>query len=116
MTTTVAAVEQRHHVVIIGCGFGGLFAARALKRAPVRVTIIDRKNHHLFQPLLYQVATGILSEGQIAPAIRDVLRNHPSLNVVLAEVQRIDAEARRIYADEFGHPRRIDYDLSLIHI
>jgi NADH dehydrogenase len=53
-------------VVIIGCGFGGLFAAKALKRAPVRVTLIDRTNHHLFQPLLYQVATGILSEGQIA--------------------------------------------------
>ena len=70
--------RRRHHVVIIGSGFGGLFAARALKRAPVRVTLIDRTNHHLFQPLLYQVATGILSEGQIAPAIRDVLRNTAS--------------------------------------
>ena len=59
--------DRRHHVVIVGCGFGGLFAARALKRAPVRITLIDRTNHHLFQPLLYQVATGILSEGQIAP-------------------------------------------------
>ena len=70
--------DSRHHVVIIGCGFGGLFASRALKWAPVRVTLIDRTNHHLFQPLLYQVATGILSEGQIAPAIRDVLRNYRS--------------------------------------
>ena len=74
--------------MIIGCGFGGLFAARALRRAPVRVTLIDRTNHHLFQPLLYQVATGILSEGQIAPAIRDIFRNYPSLRVVLGEVAR----------------------------
>ena len=82
-----AAGDTRHHVVIIGCGFGGLFAAKALRRAPVRVTLIDRTNHHLFQPLLYQVATGILSEGQIAPAVRDVLRHHPSLRVVLGEVE-----------------------------
>ena len=107
------AADGRHHVVIIGCGFGGLFAARALKHEPVRVTVVDRTNHHLFQPLLYQVATGILSEGQIAPAIRDVLRNHPSLNVVLADVQRIDPEARQVHADEFGHPLTLDYD-SLI--
>jgi NADH:ubiquinone reductase (H+-translocating) len=64
--TGTRAGDELHHVVIIGCGFGGLFAARALKRAPVRITLIDRTNHHLFQPLLYQVATGILSEGQIA--------------------------------------------------
>ena len=63
-----ATRTERHHVVIIGSGFGGLFAAKALRRVPVRVTLIDRTNHHLFQPLLYQVATGILSEGQIAPA------------------------------------------------
>ena len=94
--------DSRHHVVIIGCGFGGLFASRALKWAPVRVTLIDRTNHHLFQPLLYQVATGILSEGQIAPAIRDVLRNYRSFRVVLAEVERIDVEAREVHADEFG--------------
>ena len=105
---------RRHHVVIIGCGFGGLFAARALKHEPVRVTVVDRTNHHLFQPLLYQVATGILSEGQIAPAIRDVLRNHPSLNVVLADVQRIDPEARQVHADEFGHPLILDYDSLIV--
>jgi NADH dehydrogenase FAD-containing subunit len=81
-------------VVIIGSGFGGLFAARALKRAPVRITLIDRTNHHLFQPLLYQVATGILSEGQIAPAIRDVLRNYPALRVILGEVEDIDIDSR----------------------
>ena len=66
--STTTTEDTRHHVVIIGCGFGGLFAAKALRRAPVRVTLIDRTNHHLFQPLLYQVTTGILSEGQIAPA------------------------------------------------
>jgi NADH:ubiquinone reductase (H+-translocating) len=106
--------DRRHHVVIIGCGFGGLFAARALKRAPVRITLIDRTNHHLFQPLLYQVATGILSEGQIAPAIRDVLRNYTSLRVVLGEVERVDVEARQVHADEFGKPLTIGYDSLIV--
>jgi NADH dehydrogenase len=108
------SADERHHVVIIGCGFGGLFAAKALKRAPVRVTIIDRRNHHLFQPLLYQVATGILSEGQIAPAIRDVFRNYRSLRVVLAEVERIDVGARTVHADEFGRPLAIPYDSLIV--
>ncbi len=71
MTSTVG---RRHHVVIIGSGFGGLFAAKHLKSVDVDVTMISRVNHHLFQPLLYQVATGILSEGEIAPATREVLR------------------------------------------
>ena len=66
------ATETPHRVVIIGCGFAGLFATYALRRAPVTVTIIDRTNHHLFQPLLYQVATGVLSEGDIAPPIREL--------------------------------------------
>ena len=65
---------RRHRVAIVGAGFGGLFAAKALRRADVDVTVIDRTNHHLFQPLLYQMATGILSEGDIAPPIRDILR------------------------------------------
>ena len=106
--------DGRHHVVIIGCGFGGLFAAKALKREPVRVTLIDRTNHHLFQPLLYQVATGILSAGQIAPAVRDVLRNHRSVTTVLAEVVRIDTEARVVHADEFGHPLAVGYDSLIV--
>lgn len=104
----------KHHVVIIGCGFGGLFAAKALKRARVQVTLIDRTNHHLFQPLLYQVATGILSEGQIAPAIRDVLRNHRSLRVVLAEVTHIDPSFRQVTAIEFGRPITITYDSLIV--
>jgi NADH dehydrogenase len=106
--------DTRHHVVIIGCGFGGLFAAKALKRAPVRVTLIDRTNHHLFQPLLYQVATGILSEGQIAPAIRDVLRNHRSLRVVLGEVKGIDAASRQVAVNQLGRRVTIPYDSLIV--
>ena len=84
--------DGRHRVVIIGSGFGGLFAARALRRAPVEVTLIDRTNHHLFQPLLYQVATGILSEGEIAPATRDVLRATPTPGCCWATVTAIDLD------------------------
>ena len=114
MSTASDVGDTRHHVVIVGCGFGGLFAARALRREPVRVTIIDRTNHHLFQPLLYQVATGILSEGQIAPAIRDVLRRHESLRVVLGEVEHIDLDAKTVHVDEFGKPMTIDYDSLIV--
>ena len=85
-----------HKVVIIGSGFGGLFAARRLGVAGVPLTLIDRTNHHLFQPLLYQVATGILSEGEIAPPTRDVLRHHPHTNVILGDVTRIDLAARTV--------------------
>ena len=107
--------DTRHHVVIIGSGFGGLFAAKALKRAPVRVTLIDRTNHHLFQPLLYQVATGILSEGQIAPPIRDVLRKHRALRVVLAEVNTIDPTARTVTAVGIdGRTMAFTYDSLIV--
>jgi NADH:ubiquinone reductase (H+-translocating) len=107
--------DTRHHVVIVGCGFGGLFAAKALRRAPVRVTIIDRTNHHLFQPLLYQVATGILSEGQIAPPIRDVLRKSKNVRVVLAEVDRIDPATHSLEATELGHKKvTIGYDSLIV--
>ena len=81
---------KRQHVVIIGGGFGGLNVARAVAGANVDVTLVDRTNHHLFQPLLYQVATGILPEGLIAPAIRRVVQSLPNTKVVLAEVQDID--------------------------
>jgi NADH dehydrogenase len=107
-------VDDRHHVVIIGAGFGGLFAAKALRRVPVRVTLIDRTNHHLFQPLLYQVATGILSEGQIAPAIRDVFRNYASMEIMLAEVQHIALEMRRITATELDRTVTIEYDSLIV--
>ncbi len=69
-----------HRVVIVGGGFGGLFAAKFLRRAPVEVTLIDRTNHHTFQPLLYQLATGILSEGAVAPPLREVLRKHRNVS------------------------------------
>jgi len=88
--------DTRHHVVIIGCGFGGLFAAKALRRAPVRVTVIDRTNHHLFQPLLYQVATGALSPGEVASPIRVVLKKNRNTEVLLGEVVDLDVEQRRV--------------------
>jgi NADH:ubiquinone reductase (H+-translocating) len=84
------SMSRRHQVVIIGSGFGGLFAAKRLKRADVDVTVISRTTHHLFQPLLYQVATGILSEGEIAPATREILRRRKDLRVLLGEVTDID--------------------------
>src|SRR6476620_11635819 len=88
------------HVVIIGGGFGGLNAAKALRRAPVRVTVIDRHNHHLFQPLLYQVATAALSPGDIAWPIRAIFRRQRNLSVVAAAITGIDTAARLILAGE----------------
>src|SRR5216117_2667045 len=87
-----------HRVVVVGGGFGGLFATRVLRRAPVEVTLVDRVNHHLFQHLLYQVATGILSEGEIAPAIRNVLRRQKNVEVELAEVTGFELDERSVTA------------------
>ncbi|HVX20400.1 MAG TPA: NAD(P)/FAD-dependent oxidoreductase [Acidimicrobiales bacterium] len=103
-----------HRVVIIGSGFGGLFGARALRRAPVQVTVIDRANHHLFQPLLYQVATGILSEGNIAPATRDVLRYHRNTSVQLATVTDIDLRRRVVTARQRGRVIETPYDSLIV--
>ena len=111
---SASATGRRHHVVIVGCGFGGLFAAKALRRADVDVTVIDRTNHHLFQPLLYQVATGILSEGDIAPPIRDVLRHQRNTRVVLGEVIDIDLDARRVTVDTIGRRSEIAYDSLIV--
>jgi NADH dehydrogenase len=83
-------------VVIVGGGFGGLYAARSLAKAPVAVTLIDRRNFHLFQPLLYQVATGGLSPGEIASPLRVVLRHNPNTEVLLGEVVDLDAQRRRV--------------------
>jgi NADH:ubiquinone reductase (H+-translocating) len=91
--------QQKPVVIIVGGGFGGLAAARALKNAPVQVILIDRTNHHLFQPLLYQVATSVLSPGQIASPIRGILKNHRNTIVLLGEVTAVDAAARTITAD-----------------
>lgn len=85
-----------HNVVIVGGGFGGLRLARALRRAPVEVTLVDRRNHHLFQPLLYQVATGGLSPANIATPLRNILRRQKNVRVVLGEVTGIDVERKRV--------------------
>ena len=98
------------HVVILGAGFGGLYAARGLARAPVRVTVVDRRNHHLFQPLLYQVATAALSAPDIATPIRSILARQANTSVLLAEVQGIDVAARRVTTD--AGP--LDYDLLVV--
>src|SRR5882757_4145923 len=84
-------------VVIVGGGFGGLAAAKALKRAPVRVILVDRSNHHLFQPLLYQVATSVLAPGQIATPIRGILRNQQNATVILGEVTGVDKDRQCVF-------------------
>ncbi|WP_448850710.1 NAD(P)/FAD-dependent oxidoreductase [Corynebacterium sp. 335C] len=104
----------RHHVVIIGSGFGGLFAAKKLKDAYVDVTLIDRTNHHLFQPLLYQVATGILSSGEIAPPTRQIMDGEPNVRVVKGDVVDIDVEKRTV-TSELGESANVwEYDSLLI--
>jgi NADH dehydrogenase len=99
------------HVVILGGGFGGLSAAKRLKNEPVRVTLLDRRNHHLFQPLLYQVATATLSPGDIASPIRWILRRAKNLHVLLADAMAIDTGARRITLDDRS---TLDYDYLLV--
>src|SRR5438128_9243913 len=89
-------MDQKHRVVILGGGFGGLAAAQKLKRAPVEVTLIDRRNFHLFQPLLYQVATGSLSPGEIAAPLRGVLSKQKNTRVLLGEAVDVDPEAKRV--------------------
>ena len=98
-------------MLIIGSGFGALFAAKALKHAPVDVTIVARTTHHLFQPLLYQVATGILSAGEIAPSTREILHRQHNAEVLLGDVTGIDAEARTVTAQTLGvsYTRGFDY-------
>jgi len=108
------AIGRRHHVVVIGSGFGGLFAAKKLKRANVDVTLISRTTHHLFQPLLYQVATGILSEGEIAPATREVLKRQKNVQVLLGEVTAIDVDAHTVTSRAAGQTRITSYDSLIV--
>src|SRR5919197_3708732 len=84
------------HLVVVGGGFGGLYAARAAARYPLRITVLDRENHHLFQPLLYQVATAALSPGDIAEPIRSILRKYSNVRVRLAEATTIDLDLRHV--------------------
>src|SRR5438309_4563258 len=98
------------HVVVIGAGFGGLLATRTLARYPVRVTLIDRKNFHTFQPLLYQVATAGLSPGEIAAPVRSILRSHKNIEVLMADVTGFDLEQRIVETAE----SRIPYDYLIV--
>jgi len=104
----------RHRVVVIGSGFGGLFTTRALRRSDVDITIIARTGHHLFQPLLYQVATGILSEGEIAPATREVLRKQRNARVLLGLVEDIDTEARVVHWRNHNRTEQTPYDTLVV--
>src|SRR5512146_1990265 len=88
--------DSRPHLVIVGGGFAGLWATRALSSAPVRITLVDRCNHHLFQPLLYQVATAGLSSPDIAAPLRHILRKQANVTVLLDEVRGIDKDARSL--------------------
>jgi NADH dehydrogenase len=99
------------HIVIVGCGFGGLEATKALHRAPVRITLIDRTNHHLFQPLLYQVATAGLSAPAIAAPIRHLFRNQPNVAVLMGEVISIDANAKQVH---LADGRRFAFDHLIV--
>src|SRR5688572_24180158 len=102
---------QPPHVVIVGGGFGGLSAAKALRGRDVRVTLVDRRNHHVFQPLLYQVATATLSAGNVASPIRWILRHADNIRVLLGEAVRVDVDARRV---ELADGDSIDYDYLIV--
>ena len=105
---------SRHRVVVIGSGFGGLFGTQALRRADVDITLIAKTTHHLFQPLLYQVATGILSEGEIAPATREVLRRQDNARVLLGTVTSIDLEARTVTSRVLDRETVTPYDSLIV--
>ena len=103
------ATAGRARIVIVGCGFGGLFAAKALSRTPADVLVIDRNNYHLFQPLLYQVASAALAPADIAQPIRTVLRHQKNASVMLAEVTGIDLTAHLLLAGGAPYPLRLSH-------
>ena len=104
----------RHKVVVIGSGFGGLFGTKALKRSDVDITMVAKTTHHLFQPLLYQVATGILSEGEIAPPTREVLSSQRNARVILGEVTDIDLEAKTVTSHVLNRITVTPYDSLIV--
>ena len=106
--------DKRPRVVIVGAGFGGLCAAKALKHADVRVTLVDRRNHHLFQPLLYQIATAGLSPGQIATPIRTILRYQKNAEVLLGTVTGVDVDKRRVVLANPSGGHEINYDYLVL--
>jgi NADH:ubiquinone reductase (H+-translocating) len=113
----VSETAQPHRVVVIGGGFGGLQAVRKLRGAPVEITLIDRRNFHLFQPLVYQVATGSLSAEEIASPLRSIFRRNKNVHVVLGEVTRLDLSGRRVVIGELpasGETRSIPYDSLIV--
>jgi NADH:quinone reductase (non-electrogenic) len=106
---------QRHRVVVVGGGFGGLPATRLLAASDIDITLIDRRNHHLFQPLLYQVATGILSPGAISPVLRHILRKRKNVNVVLSNVTGFDLERRIVHTTSLpGEVSQYEYDSLIV--
>jgi NADH:ubiquinone reductase (H+-translocating) len=111
---TKAANQTVRRVVIVGAGFGGLNAAQKLAGAPVSITVIDRKNHHTFQPLLYQVATAGLSPGEIASPIRSILSHHKNIEVLMAEVTGFDLERHVVQTAMQNEPQEIPYDYLVV--
>ncbi|WP_243059702.1 NAD(P)/FAD-dependent oxidoreductase [Nocardioides sp. SR21] len=107
-------MSHRHQVVVIGSGFGGLFGTKALRRSDVDVTVVAKTTHHLFQPLLYQVATGILSQGEIAPPTREILSGQPNAQVLLGEVTAIDLDARTVTSQVLGRETVSSYDSLIV--
>ena len=114
MTNEQNHTSDRHRVVVIGSGFGGLFSTKALRRADVDITMVARTTHHLFQPLLYQVATGILSEGEIAPPTREVLSRQKNARVILGEVTDVDLQARTVTSRVLNRVIVTPYDSLIV--
>ncbi|MGN6791272.1 MAG: NAD(P)/FAD-dependent oxidoreductase, partial [Streptosporangiaceae bacterium] len=107
--------QAQHRVVIVGGGFAGLFAVRAMRRGPLAVTLIDQSEHHLFQPLLYQCATGILSEGQITAPLRRLLRKERHVDCVMARAVDMDAGARKVICRRPGGSQIVvPYDYLIV--
>ncbi|HET7770614.1 MAG TPA: NAD(P)/FAD-dependent oxidoreductase [Chloroflexota bacterium] len=111
---TSLTTTSQPHVVVVGAGFAGLYAARALARRPVRVTVVDRQNHHVFTPLLYQVATAALSPGEIAQPVRALLRDHPNVRVLMADVTAIDPQRKCVRIEGQAANDTLEYDYLIL--